>query len=157
MKKKLIALLTGTVLVGVMLTACGSATKTTDQSSSTDTTSVAKKADKTVQKPVQKTTNAAKTTTAANSASGNVVDIKIEATDFKYDKTVIHVKKGDHVRITLHSDDGGHGFTIPAYNVDIKGNKSAEFVANKSGTFEYHCSLFCGSGHTKMTGKLIVE
>lgn len=156
MKNKLVLLLTASVLSALMLGACGSATKTSDQSSSA-TTSVAKKADKTAQKPVQQTTNAAKTTAASNVAAGNVVDIKIEATDFQYDKKVIHVKKGDKVRITLHSDDGGHGFTIPAFNVDIKGNKSVEFVADKTGTFEYHCSLFCGSGHAKMTGKLIVE
>lgn len=79
------------------------------------------------------------------------------AKDFEYDQKEIHVKKGDKVKITLHSDDGGHGFTIPAYNVTINGNGSAEFTADKAGSFEYHCSVPCGSGHTKMKGTLIVE
>jgi cytochrome c oxidase subunit 2 len=79
------------------------------------------------------------------------------AKDFEYDKKEIHVKKGDTVRLTLESDDVGHGLTIPAFNVNIQGNKTVEFIANKTGTFEYHCSIVCGTGHEKMTGKLIVE
>jgi len=102
------------------------------------------------------TASAAPTASASKASAGKVVEVKIMAKDFEYDKTVIHVKKGDKVKITLHSDDGGHGFTIPAYNVTINGNGSAEFTANKTGKFEYHCSVYCGSGHTKMKGTLIV-
>ncbi|GAA3332428.1 hypothetical protein GCM10020331_092510 [Ectobacillus funiculus] len=48
-------------------------------------------------------------------------------------------------------------FAIPAFNVDIQGNGSATFTADKAGTYEYHCSVMCGSGHANMMGKLIVE
>ncbi|MDP4086408.1 MAG: cupredoxin domain-containing protein [Bacillota bacterium] len=97
------------------------------------------------------------TKTSASKTTGKVVDIKVEATDFKYDKKVIHIKKGDAIKITLHSDDGGHGLAIPAFNINIQGNGSAEFTADKAGTYDYYCSVMCGSGHAKMTGKLIVE
>jgi heme/copper-type cytochrome/quinol oxidase subunit 2 len=30
-------------------------------------------------------------------------------------------------------------------------------LAPKSGTYEFHCDLFCGDGHEGMTGKIIVE
>lgn len=157
MKKNWFLFISATVLMVIMLSACGSTTKTTDQSSSAPAASETKKADKAAQpSTTAKTTDTSKT--AANTAAtGKVEDIKVEATDFKFDKKEIHVKKGDKVKITLHSDDGGHGFAIPAYNVDIQGNKSAEFTADKAGTYEYHCSLYCGSGHSQMTGKLIVE
>ncbi|MED3562798.1 cytochrome C oxidase subunit II [Bacillus xiapuensis] len=153
MKKRLAFLFSALVLMGSLLSACGNAASKTDNSSSA-TTSSSKKSDTTAQ-----TTKTAVTpkTAAKDDAPGKVVDIKVMAKDFEYDKKVIHVKKGDKVRITLQSDDGGHGLAIPAFNVDIQGNKSAEFIANKTGTFEYHCSIVCGAGHSKMTGKLIVE
>jgi cytochrome c oxidase subunit II len=154
MKKSLVILFTAISLMVMMLSACGSTTKTTDNSSKA-TTSSSKKSDTTTQTP--KTANRSKAAATTKASTGNVVDIKVMAKDFEYDKKEIHVKKGDKVRITLHSDDGGHGFAIPAFNVNIQGNKSAEFTADKTGTFEYHCSIVCGTGHSKMVGKLIVE
>ncbi|MDR6999897.1 cupredoxin domain-containing protein [Neobacillus niacini] len=150
MKKRMGLLFTAVALMVMMLSACGS----TSNNSSNATTPSSKKSATTTQ--TSKTTDAQKATTK-NAASGNIVDIKVMAKDFEYDKKEIHVKKGDKVRITLQSDDGGHGFALPAFNVNIQGNKSAEFIANKTGTFEYHCSIVCGAGHSKMTGKLIVE
>lgn len=147
MKKNAVIFGAMLILIFSILGGCGSNTKQSDSSSPANTSSSAKK-DTTVKTGTKATSTA---------APGNTVDIKIEAKDFEYDKKVIHVKKGDKVKITLHSDDGGHGFTIPAYNVTINGNGNAEFTANKAGTYEYHCSVMCGSGHSKMTGKLIVE
>lgn len=150
MKKRMGFLFAAVALMVIMLSACGSTTN----NSSSATTSSSKKTDTTTQ--TSKTADTPKVA-AKNAASGNVVDIKVMAKDFEYDKKEIHVKKGDKVRITLQSDDGGHGFALPAFNVNIQGNKSAEFIADKTGTFEYHCSIVCGTGHSKMTGKLIVE
>jgi len=148
MKKKMVFFFTSVALMTSMLSACSSTTKSTDKSS-TKTTASSTKSD---------TTTKPKTTATTTTAStGNVVNIKVEAKDFEYDKKEIHVKLGDKVKLTLHSDDGGHGLAIPAYNVNIQGNKTVEFTANKKGTFEYHCSVVCGSGHMNMTGKLIVE
>lgn len=146
MKKRMGIVFTAIALMVIMLSACGSASNNTAKDATSN-----KKSDTTAQ--TSKTANSS----SENSTTGNVVDIKVMAKDFAYDKKEIHVKKGDKVRITLHSDDGGHGFALPAFNVNIQGNKNAEFIANKSGAFEYHCSIFCGSGHTQMTGKLIVE
>lgn len=146
MKKKVVLLFVLSVLMGTILSACGSNTvKTADPSSST------------APAKTNQADTSGKDTKATASATGNVEDIKVEAKDFEYDKKEIHVKKGDNIRITLQSDDGGHGFAIPAFNVNIQGNKSAEFIADKTGTFEYHCSVVCGAGHSKMTGKLVVE
>ncbi|NRD78615.1 cupredoxin domain-containing protein [Bacillus sp. BRMEA1] len=148
MKKRLGFLLSALVLMAMMLSACGSTTNSSSNSASTT---------KKTEKTTLKATSQSKTKAVSNSSTGKVVDIKVMAKDFEYDKKEIHVKQGDKVRITLQSDDGGHGLAIPAFNVDIQGNKSAEFIANKKGTFEYHCSVVCGSGHSQMTGKLIVE
>lgn len=90
-------------------------------------------------------------------SNGKVVEIKVTAKNFEFDKKEIHVKKGDKVKITFENKEGGHGITIPEYDVNIQGSGNAEFTADKTGTFQYYCSVMCGTGHTDMTGKLIVE
>jgi cytochrome c oxidase subunit II len=148
MKRKMVILFATSVLTASMLSACGTSTKQTDNSSATATTSSNSK---------PSTSNTTSTASSNSTAStGKTVDVKVIAKDFEYDKKEIHVKKGDKVKITLASDDGGHGFEIPDYKVNIQGNGSAEFTADKAGTFEYHCSVMCGTGHSKMTGKFIV-
>ncbi|WML53317.1 cupredoxin domain-containing protein [Neobacillus sp. PS3-12] len=160
MKKKITLLITASILSIVMLSACSSNSSQTNQSS---TAKVATKKDETSNSTSSKSktdsnnTTAAKTANASAAPAAGVVEINVNAKDFEYDKKVITVKKGDKVKITLHSDDGGHGLAIPAYNVNIQGNGSTEFTADKAGTFEFFCSVMCGSGHSNMTGKLIVQ
>lgn len=122
MARKITVIFITSVLLALMLSACGGNTKQTSQS-----------------------------------ASDKVVEIKVTAKDFEFDKKEIRVKKGEKVKITLKSDNGGHGLAIPEYNVNIQGDGSAEFTADKTGTFPYFCSIMCGAGHSDMTGKLVVE
>jgi cytochrome c oxidase subunit 2 len=94
---------------------------------------------------------------SAPAAGGKTDEITITATNFQYDKQEIKVHKGDTVKITLKNDSGNHGFQIKDYNVNIKGGETATFVADKAGSFDYNCSIQCGSGHDNMTGTLTVE
>lgn len=148
MKRKPILVLAVFVLIALMVSACGSKNNSSDTASGGAASSPSPSAS-----PLASPTSSP----SPSGSTGQQVEIKLGAKDFEYDQKEIHVKKGDKVKITLTSDDGGHGFTIPEYNVTINGNGSAEFTADKAGTFEYHCSVMCGSGHSKMTGKLIVE
>ena len=72
----------------------------------------------------------------------------------------IKVKQNDIVKITLTSEDVAHGLAIKEYGINVsvkKGEtKKIEFLADKKGTFVFRCSVFCGPGHSGMTGKLIV-
>lgn len=81
--------------------------------------------------------------------------IMITAEKFQYTPSVIKVKKGDKVKIIIDNKDTTHGINIPDFNV--KGIDSVEFIADKTGTFEFRCPTFCGEGHREMTGTLIVE
>lgn len=149
MKAKTGLLILALIVTAAIASACGNSSNSDNTNSSSSNTS------STTTTANNSTTN---TTAAANSASsGKTVEIKLGAKDFEYDQKEIHVKKGDHVKITLTSDDGGHGFTIPDYNVNIQGNGSGEFDAANAGTFEFHCSVMCGSGHPDMKGKLVVD
>jgi len=85
----------------------------------------------------------------------------ISASKFEFSPSTITVNKGDIVNITVKSSDVDHGIAIPAFGVsktiDAGGSATVKFVADKEGTFEFFCSVFCGSGHSTMTGKLIVK
>ncbi|WP_336773297.1 cupredoxin domain-containing protein [Paenibacillus sp. MMO-58] len=99
-------------------------------------------------------------TNAGNNAAsgGGAKAITVKAKNFEFDQPEIRVKQGDKVTITLNNTEGFHGFAIPDYNVDIKENNgTATFTADKAGEHEFHCSVVCGAGHSKMVGKLIVE
>jgi nitrous oxide reductase len=57
--------------------------------------------------------------------------------------------------------DRAHGFKIDDFQIDRKLPKgeavTIDFTADRSGTFPIQCSEFCGLGHKKMKGELIIE
>lgn len=85
---------------------------------------------------------------------------EIKARRFSYDPNVIRVKKGDHVRVRLISEDVHHGFFLDGYNIQISAQPGKEgslsFVADKSGRFTFRCSVTCGDFHPYMVGYLEV-
>ncbi|MEK6945552.1 MAG: cupredoxin domain-containing protein [Nanoarchaeota archaeon] len=93
------------------------------------------------------------TVTAGNSAQNKV--ITLDAQRFEYTPSTITVKKGDRVKIVMNNIDTTHGIAIPDYNVT--GVDGVEFIADKAGTFTFHCPTFCGGGHREMTGTLVVQ
>ena len=88
--------------------------------------------------------------------------IEVTASRFEFQPERIEVNEGDHVRLILHSADTKHGFVIPELGVNAatvpKGGApvTVEFVAGKVGTFAFKCSEYCGSGHKRMTGAIVV-
>lgn len=93
--------------------------------------------------------------------SGDVKEINIKAFRFGFEPNTIRVNKGDKVKITAESIDIPHGLAIEGYDVNLYLDgvrpKTIEFIADKTGTFTIYCSVVCGSGHSSMRGKLIVE
>jgi cytochrome c oxidase subunit II len=98
---------------------------------------------------------------AAKPQGGEVREFKVTARKYKYDPNVITVKQGDKVRLIITAIDHNHGFKLDEYGINQvlkKGDPTTiEFTADKPGTFVFRCSVFCGLGHHKMKGKLIVE
>jgi len=87
--------------------------------------------------------------------------IHIQAYQFGFSPKKIVVKQGDIVRLIATSRDVPHGIYIKDYgiNVTVKKGKQRviEFIANKPGKFMIHCSVYCGHGHHKMHGFLVVK
>ena len=90
-----------------------------------------------------------------------VVEFNISGVNFAYSQEEIRIKQGDKVRINFTSTDGFHDWVVDEFNaatsrVSSGGSTSVEFVADRSGTFEYYCSV--GSHRQQgMVGNLIVE
>jgi heme/copper-type cytochrome/quinol oxidase subunit 2 len=73
----------------------------------------------------------------------------------------IEVRQGDIVELVLRSADTDHGLAIKAYAVKVAIPKGGDtvgvsFVASRAGTFPIECSEYCGSGHKRMKGELVV-
>jgi cytochrome c oxidase subunit 2 len=88
-------------------------------------------------------------------------EIAMTAKKYEFNPNVITVKKGEQVKLVITALDREHGFKLGAFGIDqkLKKGKAAtiEFVADKAGTFPFECSKFCGFGHGRMKGKLVVE
>jgi cytochrome c oxidase subunit II len=97
---------------------------------------------------------------ARSGAAATEQVIHLTAKKFEYSPSEITVKKGQPVVIEIVSLDRKHGFTIPDLKVrsDVKpGTQNVvRFTPGKAGTFNFHCDLFCGSGHEGMAGTLVV-
>jgi len=88
-------------------------------------------------------------------------EIKVSAKKYEFDPSAIKVKQGDHVRLVVTALDHDHGFKLEAFNIDqlLKKGEAVtiEFTADKAGTFPFECSHYCGLGHKRMKGELVVE
>jgi len=88
-------------------------------------------------------------------------EIKVTAKKYEFAPSAIHVKKGDHVKLVITATDHDHGIKLEAFQIDQLLKKgevtTVEFTADRAGTFPFECSHFCGLGHKKMKGELVVE
>jgi cytochrome c oxidase subunit II len=86
--------------------------------------------------------------------------IKVSAKQFEYSPSEITLKKGVPVVLEFTSLDRLHGFFCPGLDIrtDIEPGKvnRLEFTPAKAGSFPFHCDNFCGSGHGKMRGTIVV-
>jgi len=72
----------------------------------------------------------------------------------------LYVQQNRPVKMVMRSDDVLHSFFVPAFRVkqDIMGGRYTQlwFTPIKVGTFQLFCAEYCGTGHSKMLGKVIV-
>lgn len=90
------------------------------------------------QEPVSNTINIA--------PAPKVKEFTISGGAYFFNPKVMEVNKGDTVKITLVNSGGFHDLTIDEFNVrtkQLEGGQSEmiTFVADKSGSFEYYCSV----------------
>ena len=98
---------------------------------------------------------------AASSAAEATQRFEVTASRYRFDPARIEVRQGDVVELVLRSADTDHGLAIKVYAVKVAIPKGGEtvgvsFVARRVGTFPIECSEYCGSGHKRMKGELVV-
>ncbi len=97
----------------------------------------------------------------APTTSTPVHEIQVTAKKYEFSPSTITVKKGEQVKLVITALDHEHGFKLEAFKIEKllpKGSPTTiEFTADKAGTFPFQCSHFCGLGHNKMKGQLLVE
>jgi heme/copper-type cytochrome/quinol oxidase subunit 2 len=90
-----------------------------------------------------------------------VKEFEIIARQFNFEPETIEVNEGDTVRLKMRTIDVAHGFVLDAFDIDERLNPGdevvVEFIADKTGDFDFYCNVPCGSGHSKMRGSLIVR
>ncbi|MGF7046686.1 cytochrome c oxidase subunit 2 [Paenibacillus sp. DS2015] len=85
-------------------------------------------------------------------------ELVIKATNYNFDQKEYHLKKGVPVKIIFDNAEGNHGVLIPGLNLQLDQKNSSKVITpDKAGTYEITCSVFCGTGHTSMISKIIVE
>jgi cytochrome c oxidase subunit 2 len=72
----------------------------------------------------------------------------------------LHVPVGRSVRLIMASQDVIHSFFIPGFRIKhdvVPGRyQSLWFRPEKSGVFQLLCAEFCGTDHSRMTGRVVV-
>jgi nitrite reductase (NO-forming) len=102
----------------------------------------------------------AATSTPPSSVSELTTDVKLVATEFKYDPAIVRVPVGKEITITLENKGAiEHDLHIPAFNVHLAPKpgrtEKATFRADKPGTYDFECTI---PGHKEagMKGQLVV-
>lgn len=80
------------------------------------------------------------------------------------EETLLKVKVGSRVslRLTNLEENQPHGFSLQEFGVRSltiapKQTIETKFLADKEGSFTFICTVFCGTGHPRHKGVLIVE
>ena len=85
---------------------------------------------------------------------------RIDARQFAYSPSELHVNAGDTVTLQLVSNDVVHGLYVDGYDISVEADpgqtKTLTFVANTPGSFRFRCNVTCGAMHPFMIGKLTV-
>ncbi len=97
--------------------------------------------------------------------NGNTVEVWMTATRSHFVPDILRVNEGDtvilHVTNIEQTRDATHGFAISQYNIQasLEPGESVdfEFVADKSGAYNFYCTEFCSALHLEMAGWLLVQ
>ena len=87
--------------------------------------------------------------------------IEISAKKFSYTPHIVKVDRGDEVTIRLISEDVTHGLYLDGYGNETRAHPgqdgSITFIADKTGRYNFRCSVTCGEFHPFMVGYLVVR
>jgi heme/copper-type cytochrome/quinol oxidase subunit 2 len=94
-------------------------------------------------------------------APGETRKIEVVAHKYAFDPSRIEIKAGETVEITFRSTDTKHGFVCKKLGLEKvvftkEEPATVTFTPEKPGTYPFKCARFCGLGHPKMKGQIVV-
>lgn len=85
-------------------------------------------------------------------------ELTITATNYSFDQEEYHLKKGVPVKIIFKNESGNHGILVPELELRLDAKTSSQvIIPEEAGTYEMTCAIMCGSGHSAMSARVIVE
>jgi len=91
----------------------------------------------------------------------NTPVVEITAKRFAFSPDKITLKKGQTVKLRIHSQDVTHGFFLRPFKLDeeIPAGQTVEVTVTPqtAGTFMPICDHFCGANHGNMNMTVVVE
>ncbi len=99
-------------------------------------------------------------TNAGNSPKS--IKVTIPKNSWSFSPAEIRIKSGEDWEILINNTDSySHGFNIEKIGLSsiLPPSKTTKIKVNitEKGEYIFSCSVVCGQGHYRMTGKLIVE
>ncbi len=90
-----------------------------------------------------------------------IQEIRITAYQFGFAPNTITVTVGLPVRLIVTSQDVDHGLAIPDLQINTRitsgRTTTVEFTPTVPGEYPFECAVFCGTGHERMRGVIIVR
>ena len=90
---------------------------------------------------------------------GRVIAVTAEL--WKFTPNVIQAKKDEIVTLQVTGVSGTHGFSVPDLGINetifIGKTVNIYLPTDRAGTFDFSCSIQCGSGHNDMKGQIVIE
>jgi cytochrome c oxidase subunit 2 len=85
---------------------------------------------------------------------------KVQHTAGQREINELHVPVGRPVRLIMTSEDVIHNFSVPAFRVkaDVIPGRFVQlwFEPTKPGEYQIFCAEYCGTQHSRMTGRVVV-
>lgn len=98
---------------------------------------------------------------ARSARADDVPIIDITAKRFSFTPNKITLKKGQTIKLRLHSEDVAHGFFLRPLKLDEEipagGTAEVSITPQVAGTFLTICDHFCGANHANMNMTIVVE
>jgi cytochrome c oxidase subunit 2 len=93
--------------------------------------------------------------------AGDLPVVEITAKRFAFSPNRITLKKGETVKLRIHSEDVTHGFFLRPLKLDeeIPAGQTIDVTVTPetAGTFMTICDHFCGANHGNMNMTIVVE
>lgn len=90
-----------------------------------------------------------------------IQEFRITAYQFGFSPEAITVTAGLPVRLIVTSRDVDHGLAIPGLEINMQitaeRTTTIEFTPTVPGEYSFECAVFCGTGHERMRGVIVVR